>query len=119
MLSALLLAGLLAAVTAAVLDLIGVMLRNIAAGVIGLVIASLLWLPVTRRWSARAHVCWAATTYLFVAYLVFMLHWTFASDLGVAGTIGGLILLGLGGFAAVPGCAFLWGFCDALGRGSW
>jgi glycosyltransferase involved in cell wall biosynthesis len=109
----------LAAVTAAVLDLIGVMLRNIAAGVIGLVIASLLWLPVTRRWSARAHVCWAATTYLFVAYLVFMLWWTFTSALGVAGTVGGLILWLLEVVAGFLGCAYLWELCDALGREGW
>jgi cellulose synthase/poly-beta-1,6-N-acetylglucosamine synthase-like glycosyltransferase len=80
---------------------------------------SLLWLPVTRRWSARAHVCWAATTYLFLAYLVFMIDWTFASHLGLSGTIGGLILWSLELFAGFLGCAYLWELCDALGRESW
>jgi cellulose synthase/poly-beta-1,6-N-acetylglucosamine synthase-like glycosyltransferase len=111
--------GLLAAVTAAILWLFGVTTANTEAGAIGLVLVSLLWLPVTRRWSARAHVCWAATTYLFMAYLVFMIWWTFASNLGVAGTIGGLILWSLELFAGFLGCAYLWELCDALGRESW
>src|SRR5215213_4773582 len=34
------------------------------------VVASLLWLPVTRRWNARAHLCWSANTLLYAAYLV-------------------------------------------------
>ena len=38
-----------------------------------LVIASLVWLPVTRRWNARAHLCWSMNFYLFVVYLAFML----------------------------------------------
>jgi cellulose synthase/poly-beta-1,6-N-acetylglucosamine synthase-like glycosyltransferase len=48
-----------------------------------------------------------------------MLWWTFVSDLGVAGTIGGLILWLLELFAAFLGCAYLWELCDALGRESW
>ena len=45
-------------------------------------VASLIWLPVTRRWSARAHLCWASSVFLFVVYLVFALEWTFDSHLG-------------------------------------
>src|SRR5262249_21508202 len=30
---------------------------------------SVAWLPVSRRWNARAHLAWAATTFLFAAYL--------------------------------------------------
>jgi cellulose synthase/poly-beta-1,6-N-acetylglucosamine synthase-like glycosyltransferase len=111
--------ALLAAAVAGLLALMGVTGRNVEAGVIGLIVVSLLWLPVTRRWSARAHLCWAATTYLFVSYLIFMAWWTFASHLGVGGTIGGLILWLLEVFAAFLGCAYLWELCDALGRESW
>ena len=109
----------LAAGSAGVLWLWGVTSANIEAGAAGLIVASLVWLPITRRWSARAHLCWTATTYVFVAYLMFMLWWTFASGLGIAGTIGGLILWLLELFAAFLGCAYLWELCDALGRESW
>jgi cellulose synthase/poly-beta-1,6-N-acetylglucosamine synthase-like glycosyltransferase len=110
---------LLGAAAAGFLALLDATRANITAGAAGLVVASLLWLPVTRRWSARAHLCWAATTYLFAAYLVFMLDWTFASHLGVAGTIGGLILWALELFAGFLGCAYLWELCEALGREAW
>jgi cellulose synthase/poly-beta-1,6-N-acetylglucosamine synthase-like glycosyltransferase len=111
--------ALLAAVSAGVLWGIGATLRNTVAGAVGLVVLSVVWLPVTRRWSARAHVCWAATTYLFVTYLAFMIWWTFATHLGVGGTIGGLILWLLELFAGFLGCAYLWELCDALGREAW
>jgi hypothetical protein len=93
--------------------------RNTIAGGLGLVVGSLLWLPLTRRWGARAHLCWAATTYLFVGYLAFMGWWTFASDLGPAGTVGTLFLLLLELFAELLGCAYQWELCDALGRERW
>ena len=107
------------AVAVAILALLSVTPRNIEAAAIGLAIASVVWLPVTRRWSVRAHVCWAVTTYAFVVYLAFMLWWTFASHLGVAGTAGGLLLWLLELIAAVLGCAYLWELCDTLGRPSW
>ncbi len=109
----------LGAVTAGVLWLCGVTTRNVEAGTAGLVLFSVLWLPLTRQWSARAHLCWAATTYLFVAYLVFMLWWTFESRLGVAGTAGGIMLWLLELFAGFLGCAYLWELCEALGRENW
>src|SRR5438552_13983931 len=51
-------AGLIAAV-AGILALIGATVGHIEAAVIGLALASLAWIPATRRWNARAHVCWA------------------------------------------------------------
>jgi glycosyltransferase involved in cell wall biosynthesis len=111
--------AILVAVLAAVLGLIGVTTRNVMAAAVGLALASVLWLPVTRRWGSRGHLCWAATTFLFVAYLAFMLWWTFASDLGIAGTAAGLVLWLLEAAAAALGAAYLWELCDALGRASW
>ena len=67
----------------------------------------------------RAHVAWSATFYLFVAYLVYMLWWTFVSHLGIAGTIGALVLWVMEAFAAFLGVAYLWELCDALGREQW
>jgi cellulose synthase/poly-beta-1,6-N-acetylglucosamine synthase-like glycosyltransferase len=111
-------ATLIAAVVA-ILALIGVTAGNIVAAAIGLAVASVVWLPATRRWNARAHVCWAMTTYVFVVYLVFMLWWTFASHLGITGDVGGTLLWLLELVAAALGCAYLWELCDTLGRASW
>jgi cellulose synthase/poly-beta-1,6-N-acetylglucosamine synthase-like glycosyltransferase len=83
------------------------------------VVASLVWLPVTRRWNARGHLCWSSTIFLFVVYLAFVLRWTFDSGLGLAGTVGGLLLWLLEVFAAILACAYLWEICDALGSEHW
>ncbi|HEX4008623.1 MAG TPA: glycosyltransferase, partial [Solirubrobacteraceae bacterium] len=112
-------AVILIAAVAGILALIRVTAGNIEAAVIGLALASVLWLPVTRRWGIRAHLCWAATTYVFAVYLAFMVWWTFASHLGVAGTLGGLLLWLLEVVAAALGCAYLWELCDTLGRATW
>ena len=106
---------LVAAAAAGVLRLLHATERNLVAGVAGLVLASLVWLPVTRRWSARAHLCWSSRVFLFVIYLVFALRWTFESDLGPASTAGGVLLWLLEVFAALLSCAYLWEICDALG----
>jgi glycosyl transferase family 2 len=102
-----------------ILKLIGATSSNLIAGVGALLAVSVAWLPVTRRWSAGAHLCWASSTFLFVAYLVFTLEWTFASGLGPAGTAGGLLLWLLEVLAAVLSCAYLWEICDALGTEDW
>jgi glycosyltransferase involved in cell wall biosynthesis len=110
---------LLAAAVAVVLRLLGASEHNVVAGVAGLVFASVIWLPVTRRWSARAHLCWASSIFLFVVYLTYALEWTFASHLGAASTAGGLLLWVLEVFAAALCCAYLWEICDALGTEHW
>jgi len=109
----------LAAAAAAVLELVKASERNFITGVAAVVVASLVWLPVTRRWNARAHLCWASSTFLFVVYLAFALDWTFASDLGVASTAGALLLWLFEVFAAIMACAYLWEICDALGTERW
>jgi hypothetical protein len=110
---------LVAAAAAGVLRLLHATERNLVAGAAGLVVASLVWLPATRRWSARAHLCWSSSVFLFVIYLVFALHWTFESDLGLASTVGGVLLWLFEVFAAVLSCAYLWEICDALGTEHW
>ncbi len=107
------------AIVAVILALIGVTRGHLEAAVVGLALACLVWLPVTRRWNARAHVSWATTTYVFVVYLAFMAWWTFASHLGITGDVGGMLLWLLELVAAVLGCAYLWELCDTLGRASW
>ncbi len=109
----------LAAVVGGFLRLIGATEHNLLAGAAGVVVASLVWLPVTRRWSARAHLAWASTVFLFVVYLVYAIEWTFHSNLGPLSTVGGVVLWLLEVFAAVLSCAYLWELCDALGTEHW
>jgi cellulose synthase/poly-beta-1,6-N-acetylglucosamine synthase-like glycosyltransferase len=109
----------LAAIVAAALRLLGITVHNTTVGVAGLVVASLIWLPVTRRWNARSRLCWTSSIFLFVVYLAYVLDWTFASHLGAASTAGGLLLWLFEVFAAVLACAYLWEICDALGSEQW
>src|SRR5215470_13878809 len=109
----------LAAAVGGVLKLVNVSQHNLTVGVAAVIIASLIWLPLTRRWKARAHLCWASSIFLFVSYLAFALEWTFASDLGPASTAGALLLWLFEVFAAIMACAYLWEICDALGTEHW
>jgi hypothetical protein len=109
----------LAALVAGVLKLLGVSQHNLVLGAIGVVCASVIWLPATRQWSARAHLCWASSVFLFVVYLAYALDWTFASDLGPASTAGGVLLWVFELLAAIMSCAYLWEICDALGTEQW
>jgi cellulose synthase/poly-beta-1,6-N-acetylglucosamine synthase-like glycosyltransferase len=109
----------LAALAGLLVRLLGASEHNAIAGAAGLAVGSLVWLPVTRRWTARGHLCWSATIFLFVVYLAFVLDWTFSSGLGPAGTAGGLLLWVFEVFAALLACAYLWEICDALGSEHW
>src|SRR5882757_1547194 len=109
----------LAALVAVALRLLGASQHNLLAGAAGVAFASLIWLPVTWRWSARAQVCWASTVFLFVVFLVYALEWTLDSHLGAASTVGGVLLWLLEVFAAMLSCAYLWEICDALGTEHW
>src|SRR3974377_1174572 len=109
----------IAAAAAGLLRLLKASEHNLVVGVAGLVIASLVWLPVTRRWSARAHICWALSVFLFVVYLTYALEGPLHSGLGSASTVGGLLLWLLEVFAALLCCAYLWEICDALGTEHW
>jgi cellulose synthase/poly-beta-1,6-N-acetylglucosamine synthase-like glycosyltransferase len=109
----------LAVLVAEALQLFGVSTRNLVAGIAGVVVASLVWLPVTRRWNARAHLCWASSVFLFAVYLTFALEWTLESHLGAASTAGGLLLWLFEVFAALMSSAYLWEICDALGTEHW
>src|ERR1700756_4488423 len=109
----------LAAVVVAVLRLLGDSQHLAIEGAAGLAVSSLIWLPVTRRWNARGHLCWSSTIFLFVVYLAFVLQWTIDSHLGPASTAGGLLLWLLELFAAILACAYLWEICDALGSEHW
>jgi cellulose synthase/poly-beta-1,6-N-acetylglucosamine synthase-like glycosyltransferase len=99
--------------------LLGVNKHNLIVGIAGVAAASLIWLPATRQWSARAHLCWATSVFLFVIYLAYALEWTINSNLGPGSTAGGLLLWVFELFAAIMSCAYLWEICDALGTEHW
>jgi hypothetical protein len=101
------------------LNLLGARHRYTVAAVVALWIASAVWLPVTRRWNARAHLCWASSVFLFAGYLAFILQWTIQSGLGPLAVAGGLVLWVLELFAGVLACAYLWELCEALGTEHW
>ncbi len=109
----------LAALVAVAMRQLGVTEHNTIAGAAGLAAASLIWLPVTRRWNGRAHLCWSTSIFLFVVYLAYVLDWTFASHLGAASTVGGVLLWLFEVFAALLACAYLWEICDAIGSETW
>jgi cellulose synthase/poly-beta-1,6-N-acetylglucosamine synthase-like glycosyltransferase len=109
----------LAVAAAAALRLIHATEHNLIAGVAGVVVASLAWLPVTRRWNARAHLCWSATVFLFVVFLTYALEWTVGSGLGAVSEAGGVLLWLFEVAAALLSCAYLWEICDALGTEHW
>jgi cellulose synthase/poly-beta-1,6-N-acetylglucosamine synthase-like glycosyltransferase len=111
--------ALLAAVAAVAMRLLGVTEHNTIAGAIGLAAGSLIWLPVTRRWNARGHLCWATSIFLFIVYLDYVLQWTFDSQLGPASEAGGLVLWFFELFAAILASAYLWEICDAIGSETW
>jgi cellulose synthase/poly-beta-1,6-N-acetylglucosamine synthase-like glycosyltransferase len=110
----------LAAMVALVLKfLLKVSEHSLVVGLAGLAAASVIWLPATRQWSARAHLCWAMSVFLFVVYLTYALEWTLKSHLGPASTVGGILLWLFELFAAIMSCAYLWEVCDALGTEHW
>ena len=109
----------LAALVAGVMKLLGVSQHNLILGIAGLAFASVVWLPATRQWTARGHLCWATSVFLFVIYLAYALDWTINSHLGPASTVGGLLLWLFELFAAIMSCAYLWEICDALGTQYW
>jgi glycosyltransferase involved in cell wall biosynthesis len=98
---------------------VGTTSYNAMIAAIVVIASSVALLPVTRRWNGRAHVCWATCTYLYVAYLIFIIHWTFVSNLGVGNTIGGVVLWLLEVVAGLLAGAYLWELCDALGTQYW
>jgi cellulose synthase/poly-beta-1,6-N-acetylglucosamine synthase-like glycosyltransferase len=109
----------LALIVAGALRLLGDSQHLAIDAAAGFLVASLVWLPVTRRWNARAHLCWSSAIFLFVVYLAFVFEWTLDSHLGLASTIGGLVLWVLEICAALLACAYLWEICDALGSEHW
>jgi cellulose synthase/poly-beta-1,6-N-acetylglucosamine synthase-like glycosyltransferase len=111
--------ALLAAAAGGVLYRLKATEENIVIGSGAVALAGLLWLPLTRRWLPRAHLCWTSCTYLFVVYLVYALEWTLASDLGPESTAGGVLLWCLEVVAALMSSAYLWELCDALGTSRW
>lgn len=109
-----------AAVTAgAVAWAVGSPATSAVAVVLIITIAGAGWLPLTPYWTARGHVVWTLMTVSGVTYLSYMAVWTFRSELGVLGTIGGVVLLAFEAAAFVLGCMYGWELVDVLARRDW
>ncbi|GAA4607354.1 cellulose synthase/poly-beta-1,6-N-acetylglucosamine synthase-like glycosyltransferase [Actinoplanes octamycinicus] len=103
----------------AVLTLLGFRPAQVVGAVLAYLVASAVWFPFTARWTARAHVAWASSVFLFVSYLLFVTSWTLGSGLGAWGTAAGLLLCFFELIAGLLGAAYLWELCDALGSQVW
>jgi cellulose synthase/poly-beta-1,6-N-acetylglucosamine synthase-like glycosyltransferase len=112
-------AAVLAAAAVGVLYLLNATNGNIILGGAAVALVGLIWLPLTRNWSPRAELCWATTTYLFAVYLVYAIEWTFTSHLGVASTVGGVLLWCIELVAVLMSYSYLWELCDTLGTEHW
>jgi hypothetical protein len=78
------------------------------------VFASLIWMPTTRRWSARA-TCAGLQRVPVLGVPDLRAGVDSHQQPRPASTAGGLLLWLLEIFAAVLTCAYLWEICDALG----
>jgi hypothetical protein len=108
-----------AAIAAGGLIALHVTRTRLTVAIAVLVAATLIWLPITRRWTARAHLAWSCGVFLFVTFLAYLLWWTFESHLGTWSTIGGVVLWLFEALAALLASAYLWELCDALGTEDW
>ena len=91
-----------------------------SAGVAGVAVASLIWLPVTRRWSARAHLCWSSSVFLFAVYLVFALEMDLREPPRPRRARSAACCSGCSRCSRpCCRCAYLWEICDALGTEDW
>jgi len=87
--------------------------------VVGLSLATVAWLPGTRRWSAWAHASWSLTVAAGASYVVAMAVWTAGSGLGGLALAGGWLLwvLELGAFVML--LSYGWEIHDSLGSLVW
>ena len=102
------------------LALVGATRTSVLVAAAAVVMADLLWLPLTRRWSWRGHAAWAATTTLSLSYVAYMLDASlFQGRRGALGVAGSLLLWGLELTAFTLGTAFLWEVLDVAARTEW
>ncbi|MGZ4497402.1 MAG: glycosyltransferase family 2 protein [Nocardioides sp.] len=82
-------------------------------------VSPLVWVPVARPWDVRGLLAWALTVDTGLAYLAYVLAWTFGAGLGIAGTLASLALWLLEVFVFVIGIGYMWELVDVLARRSW
>ena len=94
---------------------------NIKVAVVALTVASLVWLPVTRRWNARGHLCWVVDR-LPVRRLP-GLHARLDAWPGMPRRPRARSAACCCGSSRCSprccACAYLWELCDALGTEHW
>jgi len=108
----------LGVLTAAVLALLGVAAGDAVAAAGGMTACTVLWLPVTGRWTLRGHLAWSAAVYTGAVYLLYMGEWTLRSGLGLVGLLGGTVLWLLEAATYLLSLAYLWEMVDVLAAGT-
>lgn len=88
-------------------------------GAVALGASVLAWAPVARSWATRGLVAWALAVDAGLLYLVTMAAWTATAGIGVAGVVGGLVLLLVEAFVLLIGASYLWELVDVLARRTW
>jgi cellulose synthase/poly-beta-1,6-N-acetylglucosamine synthase-like glycosyltransferase len=107
----------LTALAAGALLQVGPVGSGVAAVVMG---ASVLaWTPLAGPWAVRGLVAWALTLVAGTAYLLYVLAWTFTSDLSPLALVSSLLLWVLEVFVFAIGVAYVWEFVDVVGRRVW
>lgn len=84
-----------------------------------LLVADVLWLRLTRRWSWRGHAAWVASTTVSLSFLAYMLMASLAPGRGALGTSAGLLLWVVEVATFALGFAYLWEVLDVTSRREW
>jgi cellulose synthase/poly-beta-1,6-N-acetylglucosamine synthase-like glycosyltransferase len=98
---------------------LGGTLRAVVGAAVVLVVADVLWLRLTRRWSWRGHAAWVATTTLSLSFLAYMLTASIAPGRGGLGTSAALLLWLVEVAVFALGFAYLWEVLDVTSRREW
>ena len=80
---------------------------------------TLVWLPLSRRWSAWAHTSWGLGVAAGAAYLLAMTAWTLSSGLSAATLAAAWVLLALEASAYVLFLSYAFELHDSLGSRRW
>lgn len=104
-----------AAFTAVIAAAVGVTRAGLLVGAAAVVLACLVWFPLTRRWSGVARAAWGSAVWAGAVYLIFLIVTAARDHLPVVGDVaaGFLALLQLAAY--LVSLAYLWEISDVLG----
>ena len=92
---------------------------DVGWSVLALWVTTLVWVPLTSRWSALGHASWALSASTGLAYVLAMALWTTSSGLTGFSVVGAWALWALEVAAYVLVLAYGWEIHDALASRTW